>query len=374
MRPSWVEVDLDAIEFNTRQVAHHIAPAELCAVVKADAYGHGDVPVALAAIAGGASSLAVALVEEGVRLREADVDVPILVLSEPSEEDLPSVVKHGLTPTVYRLGFVGLLAEAASMATTVPYPVHLKLDTGMHRVGAAPIEAFEVARAVDRDDRLALQGVFTHFSVADEDVEYTRRQNTALVRFVEALAGEGIEPRIVHAANTAAALDLPETHHDMCRVGLGLYGLRPRPGSGEAVVLRPAMRVVSHVRYVRRVPSGARPSYGRIKEVDGPSTIVTVPIGYADGVRRKLAVPGSVLINAKRYDFAGQITMDMVVVDVGSDRVAVGDEVVLLGVQGDQQISAEEWADMLGTINYEVVCDFGPRMPRRYTRGGRLHA
>jgi len=374
MRQSWVEVDLDAIEFNTRQVAHHVGPAELCAVVKADAYGHGDVPVARAAIAGGASSLAVALVEEGIRLREADVDIPILVLSEPPEEDLPSVVKHGLTPTVYRREFIRLLAEVASKATTAPYPVHLKLDTGMHRVGAAPIEAFEVARAVDRDDRLALQGVFTHFSVADEDVEYTRRQNTALVRFVEALADEGIEPRIVHAANTAAALDLPETRHDMCRVGLGLYGLRPTPRSGEAVVLRPAMRVVSHVRYVRRVPSGARPSYGRIKEVDGPTTIATVPIGYADGVRRNLAVPGSVLINAKRYDFAGQITMDMVVIDVGSDGVAVGDEVVLLGVQGDEQIPAEEWADMLGTINYEVVCDFGPRMPRRYTRGGRLHA
>jgi len=373
MRPSWVEIDLDAIEFNTRQIAHHIAPAELCAVVKADAYGHGDVPVALAAIAGGAGSLAVALVEEGVRLREADVDVPILVLSEPPEEDLALVVKHGLTPTVYRREFVELLAEAASIATTVPYPVHLKLDTGMHRVGASPIEAFEVARAVDRDDRLALQGVFTHFSVADDDPEYTRRQNTALLRFVEALAGEGIEPRMVHAANTAAALNLPETQHDMCRVGLGLYGLRPTPRSGEAVVLRPAMRVVSHVRYVRTVPSGARPSYGRIKEVGGPSTIATVPVGYADGVSRSLAVPGSVLINAKRYGFAGQITMDMVVVDVGSDRVAVGDEVVLLGVQGDEQITAEEWADMLGTINYEIVCDFGPRLPRRYTHGGRLH-
>ncbi|MFV1999128.1 MAG: alanine racemase, partial [Acidimicrobiia bacterium] len=370
MRPSWVEVDLDAIEFNTRQIVHHVAPAELCAVVKADGYGHGDVPVALAAIEGGASWLAVALVEEGVRLREADVDVPILVLSEPLREDLPSVVRHGLTPTVYRREFIGQLAEAASVARTVPYPVHLKLDTGMHRVGAPPIEAFEVARAIDQDARLALQGVFTHFSVADEDVEYTRRQNTALVRFIEALEGEGIVPRILHAANTAAALDLPETRHHMCRVGLGLYGLRPTPSSGEGLVLRPAMRVVSHVRYVRRVSAGARPSYGRIKELDGPGNIATVPIGYADGVRRKLAVPGSVLINAKRYEFAGQITMDMVVVDVGDDDVADGDEVVLLGVQGDEEISAEAWADMLGTINYEVVCDFGPRMPRRYTRGG----
>ena len=370
MRPSWVEVHLGAIEFTARQIASRIAPAELCAVIKADAYGPGDVPVALAAIEGGATWLAVALVEEGVRLREADIDAPILVLSEPSSEDLPLVVGHELTPTAYQRDFVVQLAEAASAANTVPYPLHLKLDSGMHRVGAPPIEAFDVARAIDDDARLTLQGVYTHFSVADTDADYTERQNTALVRFVESLENEGIRPGIVHAANTAAALDSPASRHDMCRVGLGIYGLRPQPATGGGMPLRPAMRVVSRVGYVRRVPAGARPSYGRIKEVDGPSTIATVPIGYADGMHRSLAAPGSVLINGSRHNFAGQITMDMVVVDVGDDDVAIGDEVVLLGTQGDEVISAESWADMLGTINYEIVCGFGPRMPRRYTRGG----
>jgi alanine racemase len=369
MRPSWIEIDLNAIEHNVRQISAEIGDGDLCAVVKADAYGHGDIPVAEAAIRGGAGWLAVALVEEGVRLREADVDAPILVLSEPSLGEVLPIVTHGLTPTAYRTEFVERLASAAQVAMTLPYPVHLKLDTGMHRVGAAPVEAFEIARMIDKDDRLTLQGVFTHFSVADEDAQFTDRQNTALVNFIEALAAQGIHPKLKHAANTAAALDYPETRHDLCRVGLGIYGLRPHEKCGATVDLTPAMRVVSHVAYVRDLPVGARPSYGRRKELDVASRVVTVPIGYADGVQRNLSKAGSVLIHGKRYPFAGAITMDMLMVDVGRDDVLVGDEVVLLGAQGDEIISAEEWADLLDTITYEVVCGFTARLPRRYLRG-----
>ena len=368
MRPSWIEIDLDAVEHNARVIAAHIAPAELCAVVKADAYGHGDIPVARAAILGGAGLLAVALVEEGVRLREADVDVPILVLSEPTPSEVASIVAHGLVPAAYTVMFVDQIAQAAEAASTVPYPVHLKLDTGMHRVGAPPVDAFEIARRIDADERLTLQGVFTHFAVADDDAEYTRRQNTALVRFAQALRAEGIEPTLLHAANTAAAFDHSETHHDMCRVGLGIYGLRPTHESGRKIDLLPAMKVVSHVRYVRGLPRSARPSYGRIRELEGSHNVATIPIGYADGVNRSLSRSGSVLINGKRYRFAGQITMDMVIVDLGDDGAQVGDEVVLIGTQGDENITVEDWADMLGTISYEVVCHFGPRLPRRYTR------
>jgi alanine racemase len=368
MRPSWIEIDLDAIEHNSRVIAAHIAPAELCAVVKADAYGHGDIPVARAALKGGAGLLAVALVEEGVRLREADIDVPILVLSEPTAPEVASIIAHGLVPAAYTTTFVDQIAEAAEAASTVPYPVHLKLDSGMHRVGAPPVDAFEIARRIDADERLTLQGVFTHFAVADEDAEYTRRQNTALMRFAQALRAEGIEPTLLHAANTAAAFEYRETHHDMCRVGLGIYGLRPTPESGREIDLIPAMKVVSHVRYMRRLPRSARPSYGRIRELEGSHNVATIPIGYADGVNRSLSGSGSVLINTKRYRFAGQITMDMVIVDLGDDDAQVGDEVVLIGVQGDDRITVEEWADMLGTISYEVVCHFGPRLPRRYIR------
>ncbi|MCL1601678.1 MAG: alanine racemase [Actinomycetia bacterium] len=369
MRPSWIEIDLDAIEHNVRQIGATIGDSDVCAVVKADAYGHGDIPVAEAAIRGGAGWLAVALVEEGVRLREADIDVPILVLSEPSLEEVLPIVTYGLTPTAYRVEFVERLAAAARNTTTLPYPVHLKLDTGMHRVGAPPVEAFEIARMIERDDRLVLQGVFTHFPVADEDAEFTRAQNIALVEFVEALESEGIRPKVVHAANTAAAFDIPETRHDMCRIGLGIYGLRPHPGSGAGIDLRPAMRVVSHVAYVRDLPGGARPSYGRRRSLDSPSRVVTIPIGYADGVQRSLSEIGSVLIGGDRLPFAGTVSMDMVIVDAGDHDVRVGDEVVLMGRQDDEAITAQDWAELLDTITYEIVCDFGPRLTRRYIGG-----
>ena len=366
MRPSWIEIDLEAIEHNARVIASAIAPAELCAVVKADAYGHGDIPVAEAAGRGGAAWLAVALVEEGVRLREADVDLPILVLSEPRLEEAAAIVKFGLTPTAYRVSFVERLAEEAVSATTLPYPVHLKLDTGMHRVGAPSTDALAIARAIHADERLELQGVFTHFPVADDDAGFTLRQNDELEAFVATLEAEGIRPKLMHAANTAAALDLEETRHEMCRVGLGLYGLRPTPDIGADLDLRPAMRVVSHVEYVRQLPADARPSYGRARPLVGSRTVVTIPIGYADGVPRSLSTTGTVLIRGNRYPYAGTVTMDMVIVDVGSDDVARGDEVVLLGAQGTDAIRAEEWAELLGTINYEIVCAFGPRLPRRF--------
>lgn len=369
MRPSWIEVDLDAIEHNAAEIARHIQPSKLCAVVKADAYGHGDIPSAEAALRGGAEFLAVALVEEGIRLRDADIDAPIIVLSEPSVDEIGDLVANSLTPTVYRQSFIDELASQAAEVANVPYPVHLKVDTGMHRVGAAPVDAFAIARAIHDDDRIELQGVFTHFPVSEDDTEYTLRQNTALERFLDTVASDGIEPKLVHAANTAAAFDLEPTRHTLSRVGLGLYGMRPAVTSGTDLDLRPAMRVVSHVGYVRQLPTGARPSYGRIRPLDGSRIIATIPIGYADGVPRSLSTTGSVLINGKRYPFAGTVTMDMIVVDIGSDSIGAGDEVVLLGAQGDDAISAEEWATLLGTINYEVVCNFGPRLPRRYVGG-----
>lgn len=369
MRPSWIEIDLEAIEHNVREISGAIGNAEVCAVVKADGYGHGDVPVAEAALRGGATWIAVALVEEGIRLREADIDVPILLLSEPRLTEAREVVSHVLTPTVYTMEFLGELTQAATEASSTPYSVHLKIDTGMHRVGAPPIAAFEVARAVEQNKALDLQGVFTHFSVSDTDTEYTMRQNTALERFVEVLVAEGIRPPIVHAANTAAALSLPETRHTLCRVGLGIYGLYPAPRSQTDVSLLPAMRVVSHVVHTLDLPNGARPSYGRRRQLSSPGRVATVPIGYADGVRRGLTDSGTALINGVRYPFAGTISMDMLVVDVGSDDVNVGDEVVLMGGQGDEVITAEQWAELLDTITWEIVCGFGPRLPRRHTTG-----
>ena len=357
MRPSWITVDLDAIEANVRAIEQAVRPAALCAVVKADGYGHGDVPATEAALRGGASWLAVALVSEGIRLREAGIEAPILLLAEPEERDIPALLEWKLTPTVYRASFVAALSDA---------PVHLKVDTGMHRVGADPEEALALARVISDRSDLTLQGVWTHFAVSEEDRDFTERQLNDFNDFRKRLADEGIVPEMVHAANTAGALDYPEARFDMVRVGLGIYGLRPAPGVAPEVSLRPAMRVLSQVSYTRRLPAGARPSYGRRRPLPAEATVATVPIGYADGVARRLSsTDGEVLINGKRYPFAGTVTMDQIVIDVGDDPVEVGDEVVLLG----DEITAEEWAERLDTINYEIVCDFGPRLPRVYTGG-----
>ncbi len=371
MRPSWIEIDLDAIESNVRAIREAISPTVVCAVVKADGYGHGDVPVARAAITGGATHLAVALVSEGVRLREAGIEAPILVLSEPLSEEIETVIDWSLTPIVYRQHFVDAVAETADRLGNAPYPVHLKVDTGMHRVGASPVDAIDLARRISADERLILEGIATHLSVAEEDAEFTARQVGALTRFRDLLASEGIDVQYVHAANTAGALDHADARLDLARIGLGIYGLRPSPETGSGLDLKPAMRVVSAVSFVQRLPAGARPSYGRARALERPSTVATVPLGYADGIPRRLSsLGGEVLINGKRYPFAGTVTMDQVMIAVGDDPVAVGDEVVFIGTQGEEEVTATEWADLLSTINYEVVCQFGPRLPRRYVREG----
>lgn len=363
MRPSWIEIDLDAIRHNTALIASDVAPATVCAVVKADAYGHGDVPVAEAALGGGATWLAVALVEEGARLREAGIEAPILLLSEPPLHDVAEVLRWRLTPTVYRIEFLEALATTGSE----DIGIHLKLDTGMHRVGAAPPQAFEIARVAHAANSIRLEGVWTHLSVAEEDAEFTRRQVGALRGFLEVLADQDIVPEMVHAANTPGALLYPEARFDMVRVGLGIYGLRPTPDDRPDLDLRPAMRVVSEVAYLRRLPAAARPSYGRIRELTSAANVATVPVGYADGVPRRLGSIGAeALIGGKRRRLAGNVTMDQVLFDLGNDEAAVGDEVVFIGRQGDEEISADDWAAMLDTINYEITCHFGPRLPRRY--------
>ncbi|MGD2051859.1 MAG: alanine racemase [Acidimicrobiia bacterium] len=367
MRPSWVEVDLDAVRANVAAIRQRVAPSRVCAVVKADAYGHGDVPCAEAALAGGADWLAVALVEEGARLREAGITAPVFLLSEPVRDDVAGIVAWDLIPTGYRADFCEALAAEVTRRGADPYPIHLKVDTGMHRVGADPGDLPALVHQVVSDPRLRLDGLWTHFPVSESDQAYTRHQVADLLEIRDRLAADGIEIPMVHAANTAGALDLADARLDMVRVGLGIYGLRPDPATAPDLPLRPAMRVVSRVAFVRRLSAGERPSYGRRRPLPNDATIATVPIGYADGVARRLAdVGGVVLIRGRRYPFAGTVTMDQIVIDVGDDEVEVGDEVVVLGAQGRDAVTAEEWADRLGTINYEIVCQFGPRLPRRY--------
>jgi alanine racemase len=356
-----VEVDLEAIRHNVRAIAAVSGSAKYCAVVKADGYGHGDVPVAEAALEAGAEWLAVALVAEGIGLREAGIDAPILVLSEPIPDDAADVVSWKLTPAVYRRSFLDALAAVAPAG----FPVHLKVDTGMHRVGAPPDSAIELAEVIDRGP-LRLEGVWTHFPVSEEDHAFTAEQVVTLKRFVGDLTTAGVRTEMVHAANTAAAMADVGASFDMVRVGIGTYGLRPAPGYAPEVDLRPAMSLVSRVVYVRRHPAGTRISYGRRRPLPQDSTVVTIPVGYADGVSRRLSPVGGALIGGRFHPFAGNITMDQTLIDVGDLPVEVGEEVVLLGRQGESVITADQWADWLGTINWEIVCGFGPRLPRRY--------
>ena len=370
MRPAWAEVDLEAVAHNVRTLAALAAPARLCAVVKADGYGHGAVPVARTAISAGATWLAVALAEEGVALRDAGIEAPVLVLSEGQPAELELAARFGLTPTVYTMQGIEAAAKAATAHSRGGrLPVHLKVDTGMHRVGAPPDEIVDLASVIDVRKELRLEALWTHCPVADEPGNaFTDRQLQRFAAAVRALDEVDLRPPMLHAANSAATIVFPSARLDLVRCGIAVYGLPPAPALRARIDLRPAMRVKALVSMVRRVPEGDGISYGLRHTVDRATTVATVPIGYADGIRRGLwDHGGEVLIGGRRRPIIGVVTMDQLMVDCGDDAVAPGDEVVLLGPQGDEAITADEWADKLGTINYEIVCGIGPRVPRRYS-------
>lgn len=370
-RPAWVVVDLDAIRDNVSRLAALVAPAALLATVKADAYGHGAVPVARAALGAGATWLGVAFVEEGVELRDAGIDAPVLLLSEPPPPAAPTVVGRRLTPFVYTPSGIDALAAAAAAAGAV-LPVHLKVDTGMHRVGCRVEDAVALAERVAASDALALEGLATHLAVADEaDRRYTDAQLDAFDAVLDAVTVAVGPPPIVHVANSAGALAFPRARYDLVRVGITMYGIAPSPIVAGAVDLQPALALHAQVSFVKDLPAGARVSYGLRYELARPSRIATVPVGYADGVPRSLgATGGTVLVGGRRCPIAGTVTMDQLLVDVGDAEVQVGDDVVLLGTQGNEAIAADEWADRLGTIAYEVVTRLGGRLPRRHVGGG----
>jgi alanine racemase len=362
-RPTVVEVDLAAIRHNVRLLKP--PDAALAAVVKADGYGHGAAEVAAAALEAGATWAAVALVEEGIDLRDRGFTAPILVLSEFPPGAAKDALAAGLTPTVYSPGGLGDVAEAvAALGGTVG--VHLKVDTGMHRLGVwPPADAVALAREVVREG-LELEGLWTHFAASESDDEGTRGQLGRLLEVRDALAAEGLRPRIVHAANSGATIRFAESHLDLVRPGAAVYGLDPGGGVGPAFGLRPALTWRSTVSAVRRLPAGERLSYGWRYELRRESTIATVPAGYEDGYRRALGNRAEVLVRGVRRPVAGTVTMDHLLVDCGDDAIEPGEEVVLIGVQGSERITPEELAGHLDTIGYEVATAIGPRVPREY--------
>lgn len=366
-RPAWAEVDLGALRHNVEVLRRIAAPAAVCAVVKADGYGHGAVAVARAAVEAGAGSLAVALVEEGVVLRDGGIDAPILLLSEPPVSAADEVVARRLTPTVYTGEAVEVFGAAAARGA-VNLGVQLKVDTGMHRVGADAGTAVALARQIHDHPYLSLEAVWTHFAVADDAAQddVTARQQARLADACSAIEAAGVVVPARHAANAAGTL-YGGAHLDLVRPGLSVYGYDPDPTRPNPE-LRPVLSLKAEVSYVKVIDAGERVSYGLRYEVREPSVIATVPLGYADGVPRRLGeTGGSVLIGGRRRPIAGTVTMDQILVDCGPPAtagVARGHEVVLLGAQGDDRITADDWAERLGTISYEILCGIGARVPR----------
>jgi len=362
LRPTWVEIDLDAIRHNVRTLMP--ADAALMAVVKANAYGHGDSAVARAAVEAGSSWLGVALVEEGLALRAAGfAGVPILVLSEFPPGAEREAIAASLTPSLYSEGGLARLIGALDGSSV---GVHVKVDTGMHRVGVYPPEAATafVGRVIGSG--LTLEGLWTHLARSEEDAVTTEAQLVSFRAVVDEVRAAGHAPRFLHAANTGAMIQHPESHFDLVRAGIGIYGIEPAPGVGSELGLRPALTWRSEVAMVKRLPAGARTSYGHHYRLTHDAWVATVPVGYADGYPRLLSSRADVLIGGRRCRVAGSVTMDQVIVDCGQLEVEPGDGVVLLGTQGDETVSAEELANHAGTIGYEIVTRIGERVPREY--------
>ena len=368
-RWAWAEVHTGLISHNVAIVAQRTAPVQVWAVVKANGYGHGSVPVAQAALAGGATGLCVAIVDEGVALRRAGITAPILLLSEQPAELADLIVGYQLTPTVTTTRGAAVLAASASAADQT-VKIHIKVDTGMHRVGVSPNEAVSLASFISSYESLTIEGVYTHFAVADDPSHPANAsQLSAFNAVLDGLSSRGINPPLVHAANSAAALANEASRFTMVRLGIAMYGLRPGAGVAELCAgLIPAMSLKARVSAVRWVEAGEAVSYGLVRPLTKGSLIATGPIGYADGVPRALGRTNiQVLLNGVPRSFAGTITMDQLMIDCESDSsVTVGDEVVLIGKQGEHSVTADDWAEALGTIGYEIVCGISPRIFRRY--------
>ena len=371
LHPAWVEVDLDAVAGNVRTLLAQVAPARLCAVVKADGYGHGAVPVARAALAAGASWLAVATVEEALALR-AGLDAPVLVLSEPHPATADACAAEGVTVTLCTAEGIGAFGAAGARLGR-PLRAHLKVDTGMHRQGCAPDELEGLVRKALAEPGLELEGLFSHFAVADEAAQRrtTDAQLAAYLAALDTAAAAGFRPRWRHLANSAGATLRDDARFDLVRIGIELYGLAPSAAQAEEVRrrLRPALTLRAAVTALRTVAAGERVSYGHRWQAERATQVATLPLGYADGVRRGLSGRMRVRIGGRDFPQVGTITMDQLMVDVGDAGVAVGDVATLLGDPARGEPGVGEWAAALGTIDYEVTCGLAARLARTY-RGG----
>ncbi|MEJ2599695.1 MAG: alanine racemase [Anaerolineales bacterium] len=361
---TWVEIDLGAIEQNARNFCQRTG-VEVMAVVKANAYGHGAVPAARSAVRGGATWLAVARIEEALELRQADLENPILILGYTPPKRLVEAVANDVSLTVWDVDhFQAISRVAQNLGKTAR--LHLKVDTGMSRLGIQPSQAVELVENVQGLPGIILEGIFTHFARADEsDPQPTDSQLRSFREVIEILEAKRLRPAYVHAANSAAGLRRPEAYFDLVRMGIALYGLHPSSECPLPQEFRPALTWKTQLSHLKTLPAGRGVSYGHMYTTRVRERIGTLPVGYADGFRRLSG--NQVLVNGLKVPVIGRVTMDQIMVQLdGVPQAKAGDEVVLIGQQGKARITAEQVADTWGTINYEVVCAIGARVPRIY--------
>jgi len=376
IRAAWAEVDLDALAHNMREVKRLAAKGALVtAVIKADGYGHGAKKVAQTLLDNGADRFAIAVLDEGIELRRAGFKVPILVLGFTDKERAEEVVANDLEQAAYSWDLAEALSkEAVRQGKTVK--VHIKIDTGMGRIGLQPnSDSVQLIKKISQLPNLAIEGIFTHFAVADTvDKLYTEGQYEKFNWICSELDKENVKINIRHCGNSATIIDLPNMHMNMVRAGIMLYGLKP---SDEVMLdrleLKQVMSLKVRITHVKEIEAGQSVSYGRRFIAERKSKIASLPIGYADGYTRMLSGKAEALVKGKRVPVVGRICMDQCMIDVtGIENVSVGDEVVLFGKQEDGFIHIDELADKLGTINYEIVCMIGKRVPRVYIKDGKI--
>jgi alanine racemase len=365
-RPTICGIDHEALRSNLRQIRHKVGSrVKILCMVKANGYGHGAAEISQTLIQAGADAFGVATLEEAVQLREAGIQAALIVLAGVFPAQLDTFVEYKLTPVVHDLISLKAL-DRESSRRQVELGVHLKIDTGMGRLGFLAAEADQWIAAIKQSESLHIQGVFSHFSHAESvQGDYTQKQLEIFKRVLGQLRSAGVVPDLVHLANSAATITLPAAYFDMVRPGLMLYGVYPSPNMKEQINLKPALSWKTKILQLKNVPSGTSVSYGQTYVTERESLIATLPIGYADGYPRFLSNRGEALVRGQRARIAGRVCMDLTMIDVTDIRnVRQGDEVVLLGRQGGAEISADEIAAWANTISYEILTSIGTRVPR----------
>lgn len=361
-RPTTINIDLDALSFNINNIKKLIGKTKLSIAVKSNAYGHGIIEISKHLETLGIDMLLVSSADEAIKLRNNDIALPILILSEVTKNAIAECVEHDISFTAYTQKFI----EGIKVCSTdkKPAKLHLKVNTGMNRVGCEINDVIKLASNIEQSSNLVFEGIFTHFATADEtDTHGFEKQNTLFDSVLKEISQFELSPKMIHACNSAATIKFPQAHHSMVRVGLSAYGIYPNVDMRELIDLKPILTLKSEISYIKNVEAHEKISYGWHHEFLNSTRVATIPIGYGDGVSRNLGMNGgSVLIAGKRCKILGAVTMDQLMVDIGDLNVQSGDEVILIG----KEITVEEWANIADSITWEVLCSFSARLPRIY--------